>query len=270
MCVKQVSFVMKKSPIGSGLLKTLNLFLGCAALVTISTSPANALTPGCNADVWDAMTARAQAQLAYDTAVVEEIIEQPDSVLMLTCFDDSLHVTAENGGEIFSGTFNNRLSDVVGAAADAFVSNNFSHAMGVDIGGDLYATGFEAAAPSGTLGGGTNTLGTLTGFSPTGSGAASYSCDHMQQVWDDLMDGGINTDVPYFSFEDLVDQANATLPADPTAFETNINTNASLISETADSNSAEALINNLPVPAVPTFAAGSTLEDVLTAAGIIP
>ena len=265
MCVKQVSFVMKKSQLRSGLFKTFNLFMGCAALITISTSPANAVTPGCNADVWDAMVARAQAQLAYDVAVIEEIIEQPDSVLMLTCFDDSLHVTAENAGEIFSGTFNNRMDDVVGQATDTFVSNNFSHAMGVDIGGDLYGTGFDA---SGTLGGGTNTLGTLTGFSPTGSGAASYSCDHMQQVWDDMMAGGINSDVPYMSFEDLVAQAGAALPADPTAFETNINTNASIIATAA--NSAEVLIDNLPVPAVPSFAASNTLEDVLTAAGIIP
>ena len=267
MCVKQVSFVMKKSPIGSGLLKTLNLFMGCAALITISTSPANAVTPGCNTDVWEAMKARAESQLAYDVAVVEEIIEQPDSVLVLTCFDDSMAVTAENGGQIFSGTFNDYMEDIVGEAADAFVTNNFDHAEGTDIGGtDYYATPqFDVTS---ALSGG-NTLGTLTGFSPTPTAAGySYSCDHMQQVWDDVMTAGINGDVPYLSFDELVTQAGTALPADPTAFETNINEDASIIAGSA--TSAFELIDALPVPAVPDFSASNTLEDVLTAAGITP
>lgn len=261
MCVKQVSFVMKKSPIGSGLLKTLNLFMGCAALVTISTSPANAVTAGCNTDVWDAMAERAEAQLLYDVAVLEEIIEQPDSVLMLTCFDDSLAVTAENGGMIFSGTFNSRMNDVVGTATDAFVTNNFTYAEGTDIGGTNHYTAPQFDV--GTALGGSNTLGTLTGFSPTPTAAGhTYACDHMQQVWDDLMDGGINSDVTYYTFDDLVTSAGGLGTA--TAFATNLSAHASIITN------ADASITALPVPVVPDFTASLTLADVLTDAGITP
>lgn len=259
MCVKQVSFVMKKSPIGSGLLKTLNLFLGCAALVTISTSPANAVTAGCNTNVWDAMAERAEAQLLYDVAVLEEIIEQPDSVLMLTCFDDSLGVTAENGGMIFSGTFKSRMNDVVGSATDTFVTNNFTYAEGTDIGGtDYYTTAhFDAGAALS----GTDSLGTLTGFSPTPTATGyTYACDHMQEVWDDLMDGGINTDVEYYSFDYL---ANNTLSG-TTLFVDTLTTHNSLIT------GADASITALPVPVVPDFTASLTLADVLTSAGITP
>lgn len=270
MCVKQVSFVMKKSPIGSGLLKTLNLFLGCAALITISTSPANAVTAGCNTNVWDAMAERAEAQLLYDVAVLEEIIEQPDSVLMLTCFDNSLRVTAQNGGRIFSGAFENRMQDVVGDATDAFVADNFDYAEGRDIGGTDYygATEFSASTASTTNSAPVgvspeNDLGSLTGFSPNPANpSAGYACDHMQQVWDDVMDGGINSDVTYYTFDDLVTSASGLGTA--TAFATNLSAHASIITN------ADASITALPVPVVPDFTASLTLADVLTDAGITP
>jgi hypothetical protein len=68
---------------------------------------------GCDPQVMDALTAKAEAQVAYDTAVTRELIDKPDSVLTLTCFDQAAGVSAKQGGAIFSGDFTTSLKTVM-------------------------------------------------------------------------------------------------------------------------------------------------------------
>ncbi|MBU6476015.1 MAG: hypothetical protein KGQ70_08620 [Alphaproteobacteria bacterium] len=68
---------------------------------------------GCDPTVWTAMTAKAAAQVVYDAAVTDELINKPDSVLTLTCFSDAAGVSAKNGGAIFSGDFTTQLQTIM-------------------------------------------------------------------------------------------------------------------------------------------------------------
>ena len=68
---------------------------------------------GCSATVWNALTAKAEAQVAYDVAVTRQMINKPDSVLTLTCFDQAAGVSATNGGQIFSGNFAGPLGTIM-------------------------------------------------------------------------------------------------------------------------------------------------------------
>jgi hypothetical protein len=68
---------------------------------------------GCNQQVWKALSAKADAQVAYDVAVTRQLINKPDSVLTLTCFDQAAGVSAKNGGAIFSGDFTTQLQTIM-------------------------------------------------------------------------------------------------------------------------------------------------------------
>ncbi len=101
----------------------LGLFLSFLAL---GVAPAAAQVAGCNPAVLNAMNARAQAQMAYDIAVTNEMIDKPDSVLTLTCFNRAAGVSAAalpaypGGGNIFSGDFTAGLNPVVPTSAPPF------------------------------------------------------------------------------------------------------------------------------------------------------
>jgi len=113
---------------------------------------------GCNANVWKAMTAKADAQVAYDVAVTRQMINKPDSVLTLTCFDQAAGVSATAGGAIFSGDF---------------------------------------AAP-------------LSGVMPVLAGG--YTCTQIGDLWNTIVNGGINTGAPYATFDMLVNGDNMPVP----------------------------------------------------------
>lgn len=84
------------------------LFLSAPAFAAPAVAPA-----GCNQLVWNALAAKAEAQVAYDAAVTREMIDKPDSVLTLTCFSDAAGVSAAKGGAIFSGDFTAQLQGVM-------------------------------------------------------------------------------------------------------------------------------------------------------------
>ncbi|MCK5659116.1 MAG: hypothetical protein KAH96_04495, partial [Alphaproteobacteria bacterium] len=73
-----------------------------ASFITFSNAQAQ-LVEGCNPLVMDAMKAKAQAQVAYDVAVISQLISQPDSVLAMSCFNQAANISAKEGGAIFSG-----------------------------------------------------------------------------------------------------------------------------------------------------------------------
>ncbi len=83
----------------------------CATAAKAGSGPAQ--IQGCDPAIWAAMTAKAEAQVAYDRAVTAELINKPDSVLTMTCFSDAAGDSAKNGGAIFSGDFTTQLQTVM-------------------------------------------------------------------------------------------------------------------------------------------------------------
>ena len=101
-------------PSGKALLSaflTFGVVFFCVATASAASGPQVIL--GCDPAVWQAMTAKAEAQVAYDTAVTDELVNKPDSVLTLTCFSDAAGVSAKNGGAIFSGDFTTQLQTIM-------------------------------------------------------------------------------------------------------------------------------------------------------------
>ncbi len=93
--------------------KLFSAALSAACIACISTSALAATAVGCDPLVMTALSAKAEAQVAYDTAVTREMIDKPDSVLTLTCFDQVAGVSAKQGGAIFSGDFTTSLKTVM-------------------------------------------------------------------------------------------------------------------------------------------------------------
>lgn len=75
---------------------------------------------GCDPNVWNALTAKADAQVAYDVAVTRQMINKPDSVLTLTCFDQAAGVSANVGGAIFSRSFAGPLGLIMPVAPGGY------------------------------------------------------------------------------------------------------------------------------------------------------
>ena len=88
------------------------LGIACFSVAAFAAPPPNVVA-GCNQNVWDMLKAKADAQVAYDAAVTAELINKPDSVLTLTCFDQAASISATVGGKIFSGDFSTPLSNVM-------------------------------------------------------------------------------------------------------------------------------------------------------------
>ncbi len=108
-------------PSGKLFLSVLTAFgIACfsASAFAAAAAPANVVA-GCNVDVWKALTAKAEAQVAYDAAVTRQMINKPDSVLTLTCFDQAAAISAKNGGAIFGGDFTTQLQTIMPVSATA-------------------------------------------------------------------------------------------------------------------------------------------------------
>jgi hypothetical protein len=132
--------------------KLLPVLVGvCAVFFGGAAFSAPVVTAGCDQDIWNAMNAKAQAQVAYDVAVTRELIDKPKSVLLLTCFKDAAKISAVKGGAVFSGDFSGGLSTIM----------------------------------------------------PLG-GSATFTCQAIQDLWTDIAKAGVNTQVPYATFDDLM------------------------------------------------------------------
>jgi hypothetical protein len=193
---------------------------------------------GCNPVVLDAMNDKAQAKVAYDTAAVEEIIDKPDSVLAMTCFNQAAGVSASAGGAIFSGDFTTSLQPVIEPALSAFY--------------DDYA----------------DSLGLTGGFVDYGATSLmpTYSCNEMEDLWQGLENEGVQAGVPFLTFDDLVTGSAAGGGGDF------LNSwNAALTSQNifADLNAA---MGALPAPsAIPgPPPANATACDTLVTYGVMP
>lgn len=190
---------------------------------------------GCNPKVLDAMQKKAQAQVGLDIANTEQIINKPDSVLAVTCFNKAAGTSAAKGGAIFSGDFTSGLTPIITDALNAFFKQ-FGDSEGQDSGVvDYAATALTNAA----------------------------DCDGVSKLWDQIKQEGVKSGVPWATFADLL---NGTLPAGagPT-FAKNWST------ETSDNvfSDLKAAFTALPVPAIPSFAGVKTGCDALIAAGVL-
>jgi hypothetical protein len=158
------------------------LALGCALFVSWGAvadridSPSGT-TPGCDRDVLNAMSAKANARVAYDVASTEQVIDKPDSVLALTCFNNAAGNAALQLGQMFGGDFTTPLGKIVPDALTAFYDDYK--------GADGYDTG-------------------TVDYTQTALGTGITSCDFIQDEWDQIKQEGIQTNIPYPKHSDYI------------------------------------------------------------------
>lgn len=195
--------------------------------------------PGCNPKVLNAMQKKAEAQIAYDIAVTSEIIDQPDSVLAMTCFNKAAGTSAAKGGAIFSGDFSGGLGPVVSDSLSASY-DDFGNALGKKTG----SVDYSATALSN-----------------------STACDGIKNLWNAVKNQGVTQGVPYITFDNLV---SGTAPAGAGSDFTKEWNAAGSGSQKVFANLKTALEDPAyPKPEVPSFAGAKTSCDVLKAANIV-
>lgn len=218
-------------------------FLAAMAVFVALSVPTTvfAAAEGCNPQVIDAMQKAAQAKVAADKAATEQMIDKPDSVLTMTCFNQAAGVSAKLGGAIFTGDFTADIEPIVKDALESFKSQ-FEDAAGSDAG-----------------------AGTID-YADT-SLAAAYNCDNMNKVWQLSEDEGIQQGIPIVDLDDLIAGA---LPAGA-ADDFTAAWNAAAGAQTIFSDLSTA-IGNLPaiaaIPAPPATTASTC--DVLVTYSVIP
>lgn len=227
--------VSSKSPAKKLLLSCVSI--ACAVL--ISTAAHAQAVEGCSPAVLDAMQKKAQARVAYDVAVTEQVVVKPDSVLALTCFGKAAGVSAERGGNLFSGSFigNTNFASVITDALTAFFGQ-FADAEGKD-------TGVVAAYNEPNL-------------------QDDADCPGIESLWERIKEKGVAGGIPYLTMAELM--AGAMPGGAGTRFSANW--------DTADNDGIfqqlDQAMTTLPRPSVPTFTPTNmqTLCGVLGAAGV--
>lgn len=215
--------------------------LSCLSVfcVLFFSTTAQAQIEGCNPDVLTAHQAKGQANVAYDVAVTEQIYVKPDSVLALTCVNRSAGVSAERGGNLFSGSFisNPSFMSLISDMLTAF------------FGQFMDAEGFENPGTSVLYAAGATNL------------QDNEECTGIEDTWARFKEKGVAGGVPMVTFQNLID---GFLPSGAgTRFIENWNTaNADDIF----SNLSTA-IGNLPVPNIPSFAGANRVCDVMNTLG---
>ena len=169
-------------------------FAATPALLILGATPARAqAVEGCDPDVLRAMETTAQARVAYSNSVDDEIFEQDDSVLAMTCFNQAAAISSDAGGT-FSGPFTSELAPVVEDALAAMY-DDYANSMGNQRGAH------------------TDSGGATTMYSPATTQlttpAGGFDCAAINNMWEAMEEEGINTNVPYVTFSDLVNGAGA-------------------------------------------------------------
>jgi hypothetical protein len=135
---------------------------------------------GCNQTVLTAMEKKAQARVAYDVASTEQVLDKPDSVLFMTCFNNSAGNSALNIGSIFSDDYTVGIDRIVPDSLTAF-NNDWAEAAGNDSG--------------------------VVDYTQTALGTSITACDEMPELWDEISNEGIQKNIPYITYSEL--KANA-------------------------------------------------------------
>lgn len=212
-------------------------FLSVACVVLISTGAQAQAVEGCSPAVLDAAQTKAQARVLYDVAVTEQIVVKPDSVLAMTCFNQAAGVSAERGGNLFSGSFigNTNFASVITDALTAFF-DQFADAEG----NDSTTVVYDQTTPDNNV-----------------------DCTGIEDLWEQIKTKGIAEGVPYLTFAELISgdipagagdrfTKNWEAGADP-------GLNIFSLLQTA--------ITQLPVPAIPDFSTANSFCEVVNVAG---
>jgi hypothetical protein len=215
------------------------LFLSCLSMACalFISAAAHAQVEGCNPAVLDAMNKTSQGRNVLDVAGTEEIKPQNDSAPAMICMAKAAGVSAERGGNIFSGSFigNANFASVITDALSGFFTQ-FADAEG------FLATGvvdYTVTAP-----------------------VDDTDCPGVSNLWEFIKEKGVTQGVPYVT-NDMM-RANAVPAGAGTRFTTNW--------ETAIADGIFDQLNDaiaaLPVPAIPVFTNNMTFCEVLQAAGV--
>jgi hypothetical protein len=227
----------------------LSLTLAFLFLVS-SPNDSHALVEGCRPDVWEATKATAEGRVASSVASSEEIVNQPDSVLALTCADQAFRVSANEGGQIFSGDFTSEMNQVVNDSMKELLGNNFVDSIG------------NSPEFSNVVG---SSLTKLMGGSwPSPFGSVSFNCPVMQDIYDDYITSGIDSNAAYLSLDDMVTTAFSGSTA------TNFLANMSAEGPGGVFDNLQATRTALPPNVIPSATGANSFNDVLSAVGIIP
>jgi hypothetical protein len=206
---------------------------------------------GCNQTVLTAMEAKAQARVAYDVASTEQVLDKPDSVLFMTCFNNSAGNSAVNIGSIFSDDYTTGLNRIVPDSLTAF-DNDWEEALGNDLGS--------------------------VDYTQTALGTGITTCSAITDLWQEVSDEGIQKNIPYVTYEELKLNAvptgaltTGTFDDDP-ANATNLNfqenwEQAATDGAFSDLQTATAA-GTLPTVTIPAYAATTTSCSVIIASGI--
>lgn len=209
------------------------LVVASAFVAAMAVIPAALAAPGCNPAVARAQHAAAKARVAIDVAKAEQIIMQPDSLLVLTCAHQAFGVSARTGGALFSGDFTSGLSGVVQDAMRGHLTNNFSKSVGV-------RDGLFNMAGHATL-------------------SAPYNCQNLARLQNHLVGTGIDGKVVQITYDDIMKNSIPAGAGD--VMQANLRASAAVFTEMRNA------VNSLPRPEVPDFSSDKSLCDVLKRAG---
>ena len=87
--------------------------------------------PGCNSSIKNIIRNYAEVKVAYEAAVIDEMLSKPYSALKMICFKDSLSKTAESSSQIFSGPFFESIEGYVDQTLEAHFANFNDDLVGV-------------------------------------------------------------------------------------------------------------------------------------------
>jgi len=220
--------------------------LSLACLVFISCQAYAQAVPGCNPAILDAAQKKAQAKVAADVNITEQTIKKPDSVLAMTCFNKAAGMSAQAGGNIFSGDFTSQLAPIIEDGLKAML-DDFPDAAGY--GADATADGVLADQYTDT---------TLT---------ADDSCDGVSALWNEVKDKGVETGTPFMLLDNLI---NGTMPTGAgKIFQANFTQESTdkIFSDLKQALTSVADGGNYPAPSVPSFSGAKSFCDVLKAVG---
>lgn len=251
-----------------------------------TTSDAFALQPGCAPEYSDIQENYAEAQVARTDAIMKEVIERPDSVNALSCFDQAMAASAK-AGAIFSDTeptFLPSFSSLIATGLGAAIGGPFGDGTTATLGSQIQSvveptlsnllSGFTdalSAAFGSVLTSAFNTImGPILSIPVLGGLLGSLlgitmDCTVSQDLWDQFVVGqGINTDVGNFSIEEFITNPGI-LGATGTVFQNVINANATRFNDVATD------INNLNTPGffgfnptIPTIPPNATVNQIIS------
>ncbi|MDD9901839.1 MAG: hypothetical protein OXT65_12760 [Alphaproteobacteria bacterium] len=203
---------------------------------------------GCNPAVLDAMQTTSDARTAASNSVDDAIFDQDDSVLALTCFNQAAAISGYQGGQIFSGDFVPSLQPVIEDALTAMY-DDFPDSVGNK----------------------TNIVN--YGAIPLPAGNGPFTCDEAANLWSQVESMGVNPGVPFSTFQDLVNGGAPGAGAPPTVggapADPDYNTNWNTAADQGVFQNMQTAVNNLPAPAVQSFAGAQTPCDVMLQMGAV-